>query len=234
MAGTGTNVLVTEKQSYTNTFPNQYAMDYCSATNLEIAGSTTEGFVDAVAAFTDGYYMKSSIAMRQQHTGGADSWVGTCMVYYTSQYVQDNTDGALCHVLLHDSTTTAGPRDFGSSILIHVTSATWYPPQREGSVTPSGNITQGDKYGIVSSPDAATANVLTAGYYASTQWYQPVQASTYAAMRRYGRGDLVAAYCMQGAGSTTYFQQHGTPVTLASGMALIAGTSLLYSTMIAL
>lgn len=234
--GTGANVFVTERsKSYTTKFPDQYSMDFCSETNLEIAGSaTTEGFVDAVAAFTDGYYMKSTMAMHQQHAGGVDSWTGTCVLYYSSEYVQDNTHGSVCHVVTHDASTTAGPTDFGSSILIHVTSATWYPPQKEGSVTPSGNLVQGDKYGLVALPAAVTGHVLRAGYYASVKWYQPVSASDYIAVARYGRGDRVAAYCMQGQGSTSYFQQHGTPVTLASGMALIAGTSLLYSTMIAL
>jgi hypothetical protein len=234
VAGTGSNVLVTAKASYTTAHPDQYSMDFCQATNLEIAGASTEDLADAVKAFTDGYYVKSTVALRQQFAGGADSWVGTCLVYYESQYVQDNTDGALCHVVMRESTTTAGPRDFGSSILVHITSATWYPPQREGSVTPPGSTVSDAKYGLVHSPSVATANVLYDGYYATATWYQPTMATTYAAGRRYGRGDIVGAYCMQGAGSTSYFQQHAEPVTLTSAMALIAGTSLLFSTVIAL
>jgi hypothetical protein len=233
--GVGTNVIVNEKASYTNTFPNQYSMDFCAATNLEVAGSaSTEDFTDAVKAWTDGYYMRSTISMKQQHAGDTDSWQGTCLVYYTSQYVQDNTEGSLCHVVLHDSTATAGPQDFGSSSVIHVPAASWYPPQREGSVSPAGLALTDDKYGITYTPNVVVANVLTVGYYASAFWYQPVSASEYDTMKRYGRGDLIAAYCMQGSGSTSYFQQHTEPMALTGAMVLIAGTAVLASTVMAI
>lgn len=157
-------------------------------------------------AFSDGYYATSTIALAQQFAGGSDSWQGTCIVYYTSELVRDVTDGSLCHVVLHDAIVTAGPQDFGSSLLMHVTAATWSPPQREGSLTPAGSTLTDAKYGLVHVPSAETKDVLTEGYYASTTWFQPVPSTAYASMRRYGRGDMVTAYCVQGAGSTSYFQ----------------------------
>lgn len=187
-----------------------------------------------VKAYTDGYYMRSTISMKQQLVGASDSWQGTCLVYYTSQYVQDNTEGTLCHVVSHDSTATAGPQDFGSQNVIHIPAATWAPPQKEASVAPTGLAITDDKYGLTYSPSTGVANVLTVGYYGSAFWYQPATASTYASVKRYGRGDLIAAYCIQGSGSTSYFQQHTEPMALTGAMALIAGTAVLASTAMAI
>jgi hypothetical protein len=126
-------------------------------------------------------------------------------VYYSTEYVQNNTNGSVCFAAGVSSSTGAGPRDFGAGYLMEVTSSTWKPPAASASLTPSSGELSGTKYGITKNPSAAVATMFTQGYYASVEWYQPKYASTYTGIARYGKDDFAGAYCMQGAGSTSYF-----------------------------
>merc|ERR1711881_718229 len=74
----------------------------------------------------------------------------------------------------------------------------------------------GTKYAITYSPSAITANIFTAGFYASATWYQPKYASSYTDVARYGKDDYVGAYCMQGTGANSYFSAPAGSVKLAS------------------
>ena len=126
-------------------------------------------------------------------------------MYYSTEYVQNNTNGSVCFAAGVNTATGSGPRDFGQGYLMEVTSSTWKPPAKEASLTPSSGELSGTKYGISKSPSAAAAGMFTQGYYASAEWYQPKYASTYTGIARYGKDDYAGAYCMQGSGSTTYF-----------------------------
>ena len=44
------------------------------------------------------------------------------MVYYTSQYIQDDTNGAVC---MAATQATTGPNDLASVNLIHIKASTW-------------------------------------------------------------------------------------------------------------
>jgi len=120
-AGTGTNSIVTATASYTNKFPNLYQEDYCSATNFKLSGTTDTGsLTTAVKAWSDGYTVTSTVAMSRVITGAKGGWKGTCLAHYSDTNTLDNGTGSICHSVLHDSTSTAGPTDFGASYLIHV------------------------------------------------------------------------------------------------------------------
>lgn len=106
---------------------------------------------------------------------------------------------------------------------MHVPQATWKPPAMSASVTPTGTVLTGDKYGIVYSPTGATSRLFTSTYYASVTWYQPKYASTYSDIARFGKDDYVGAYCMQGAGSTSYFSAPAAGYKL-SGAAYVAAS----------
>lgn len=54
--------------------------------------------------------------------GAAAGWRGVCMVYYTSQYIQDDTNGAVCMAATQAST---GPNDLAGVYLIHIKASTW-------------------------------------------------------------------------------------------------------------
>lgn len=77
------------------------------------------------------------------------------MVYYTSQYIQDNTNGAVCVTATQSSGTSLGS-DLASVDLSHVPAATWTPPASSASVTSTGNALSDAKYGITKVPSAAT------------------------------------------------------------------------------
>jgi len=164
-------------------------------------------------------------------TGAAGGWRGACMVYYTSQYVQSNINGSLCFAAMQSTASGAGPMDFGAGYLMHVPQATWAPPARTASVTPSGMVLSGDKYGLSYTPSSTQSRIFTQGFYASVQWYQPKYASTYADIARFGKDDYFGSYCMQGSGSTSYFSapQAGVKLTGAVYVAvsvLSLGTAL--------
>ena len=90
------------------------------------------------------------------------------------------------------------------------------------------------KYGINLNPLASTKYLLTDGFYSTAKWYQPSLASTYADLARYGKADWVAAYCMQGTGTTSYFIAPDSAVQLTGGAALVAGAALIATTVLAL
>lgn len=120
-AGTGTNNVVSGVDSFTNTFPNLYSMDYCSTTNIKLSGTgNTEDLTAEVKAWSDGYKMTSTISMQMIIAGGKDGWRGTCLVYYTDDNIMDSTEGTVCHVHVHETLITAGPMDFGASYLVHI------------------------------------------------------------------------------------------------------------------
>lgn len=94
-------------------------------------------------------------------TGAAGGWRGVCLVYYSSQYIQDNTNGALCFVAKQSTSAGAGPIDFGAGYLMHVASSTWQPPAKSASLSPNANTLSGGKYDITYSPSAVTNNIFT-------------------------------------------------------------------------
>lgn len=225
-AGNGTNALTSAPASYTNNlpgFPQSYTENLCLASDLALTGTTdTSGLDSTVTAYSDGYKAKVTLSLEQILPGAAGGWAGVCLVYYSSEYVQDNTNGAVCFVAGVNSATGSGPRDFGAGYLLEVAPASWKPPALSASVTVSTGALTAGKYGIVRAPSAATANMFTLGYYASAEWYQPKYASSYTGIARYGKDDYVGAYCMQGAGSTSYFSAPAGSAKLTGAVQLAA------------
>jgi len=105
---------------------------------------------------------------------------------------------------------------------MNVASSTWQPPAAKASLQPSSAELTGGKYSIVYSPSAITANMYTAGFYASVTWYQPKFAASYTTIARYGKDDYVGAYCMQGTGSNSYFSAPAASVKLAGAVYMAA------------
>lgn len=208
-AGAGSNALTAAPSSFTNNLPGvpaSFAENLCLSSDLLLTGTTdTSALAAAVTAYSDGYKAKISLNLEMILPGAAGGWAGVCIVYYSTEYVQNNTNGSVCFAAGVSSATGAGPRDFGAGYLMEVTSSTWKPPAASASLTPSSGELSGTKYGIVKLPAAAVATMFTQGYYASVEWYQPKYASTYTGIARYGKDDFAGAYCMQGAGSTSYF-----------------------------
>lgn len=125
-AGTGSNNVVVAPTGFTNLYPNLYTQNYCSSTNVLLEGTTdTSSLATTVTAYSDGYLAKSTVSLDTLFNGAQDSWRGTCFVYYSSQYVQNATNGSVCHVVARDTTAGAGMMDFGNSYLIHVPRDTW-------------------------------------------------------------------------------------------------------------
>lgn len=183
-----------------------YLGDYCQTTTMLLAGTDdVSGLSDVVRSFSDGYKASSSMALDAMFSGAREGWRGSCLVYYSSEKVQDNTNGALCHVIARDTTATSGPFDFGESYLIHIVASNWSPPATSASIIPANLALSEAKYGIVHSPSVATKYLLTTGYYSTLSWYQPKPASSYGLVQRYGKSEIVAGYCMQGSGTTSYF-----------------------------
>lgn len=89
------------------------------------------------------------------------------------------------------------------------------------------------KYGIVNTPSSATYT-YTGGYYASSAWYQPKYASSYADIARFGKDRYTGAYCMQGAGASSYFSAPAAGVQLQSAVKLAAGAIALGSAILAM
>lgn len=225
-AGSGTNALTAAESSYTNNldgFPQSYTESLCLASDLLLTGTTdTSGLATTITAYSDGYKAKVSLALEQILPGAAGGWAGVCLVYYSSEYVQDNTNGAVCFVAGTNTATGSGPRDFGAGYLLEVAPATWKPPARSASVTTATGTLSGGKYGLTLAPSTATANMFTASYYASAEWYQPKYASSYTGIARYGKDDYVGAYCMQGASGTSYFSAPAGSAKLTGAVQLAA------------
>jgi len=108
--------------------------------------------------------------------------------------------------VIRDINTGAGPQDFGQSYLIHIPVDTWSPPTATAAFDPKALELKLTKYAISYDPTSSTKYLMTEGYYATAQWYQPKFASSYSLIARYGKDDWVGSYCMQGNGQTGYFQ----------------------------
>jgi len=223
-AGSGTNSLTTAPSSYTNNLPGvsaDFAENLCLSSDLLLSGTTDTSSLDStITAYSDGYKAKISLALEMILPGAGAGWAGVCIVYYSTEYVQNNTNGSVCFAAGVNSATGSGPRDFGAGYLMEVTSSTWKPPAASASLTPSSGELSGTKYGITKSPSAAVATMFTQGYYASVEWYQPKYASTYTGIARYGKDDYAGAYCMQGAGSTSYFSATAGSAKLTGAVSL--------------
>lgn len=114
-AGTGTNGLTTAPTSFTNSWPGRVADNRCTTSNLLVSGTTdTSGLSSTITAYSDGYKATITIALEQLAGGALGGWTGVCMVLYQSQYIQDNTNGALCVASVQASASGAGPIDFGA------------------------------------------------------------------------------------------------------------------------
>lgn len=125
-AGSGTNNLSTAPTSFNNSSPNQLNENYCGGSNLKLEGTTdTSSLSSTITAYSDGYKGTLTLDLEMILPGAAQGWRGVCMVYYSSQYVQDNTNGSMCFAAQQDTATGSGPTDFGSGYLMNVASATW-------------------------------------------------------------------------------------------------------------
>jgi len=205
-AGAGTNTLTTAPTTFTNSSPNMVNQQFCGGSNLELTGTAdTSALTATITDWSDGYKAKVTMNLEMILPGAAGGWRGVCMVYYSSVYVMDNTNGAICFAAQVNSAVGSGPTDFGAGYLMDVASSVWQPPMNKSSLAPSSAALTGGKYDIVYAPSAATAFMYTEGYYASVTWYQPKYASSYSGIARYGKDDYLGAYCMQGAGSNSYF-----------------------------
>lgn len=124
-AGTGANALTTAKASFTNLFPDRVndSQNFCSSTNLLLSGlADTSALASTITAYSDGYLATVTMALDWFQAGAAGGWRGVCMVYYTSQYIQDDTNGAVCMAAVQ---ATTGPNDLSGVFLIHVKASTW-------------------------------------------------------------------------------------------------------------
>merc|ERR1711957_1086854 len=132
--------------------PNRVDENYCSDTNLLLAGVTdTSTLAATVTAFSDGYVATITMSLDWIQTGAYGGWRGVCMVAYNSLGTNSGGKGS----------------DFAGSFLLHAPAATWTPPAMTGSITPTTLALTNAKYGIVSTPAAATPYIFTGGYYTS-------------------------------------------------------------------
>lgn len=233
-AGSGANTLTSSKASFSNTSGNRYDQNYCSEAKLLLVGkAATTTLATAVAAFSDGYKAEVTLKLDYLLAGAQGGWRGACMVHYISQYLSDETNGAVC--VAATQTTGGLGTDLAAVKLVHVAAAAWQTAMgtTSAAVTPSSPLSDA-KYGIVYAPSAAAKYTFTDGYYASAAWYQPKSASTYADIGRYGKGNFAGSYCFQGSGSTSYFSQAGAGLTLASAATLAAGAMSLGSALLAM
>lgn len=218
-AGSGTNNLTTAPASFTYSSPNMVNENLCGTSDLLLAGTTdTSGLSSTITEYSDGYKGTLTLNLEMLLAGDSGGWRGVCMVKYSSQYMADNTNGSICFVAQQDTATGAGPTDFGKGYLMHVTSAIWQPPANTATLTASSSELTGGKYSISYSPSAAVSQIYTQGHYASATWYQPKHATSYTLVARYGKDDYAGAYCMQGAGSNSYFSAPAASVKLTGAI----------------
>lgn len=214
-SATGTNTITSSQTEYTLTAPDLYLGDYCSTNTMLLEGTTDISTLsDVVTAFSDGYKIESSFSLDTFFGGAREAWRGSCMVYYSSANVQDNTSGAMCHVVSRDSYANSGPFDFGASYLIHISPSNWSPPASSAAIVPKNLALSDSKYGITHSPSIATNYLLATNFYSIVTWYQPKAASSYSLISRYGKASLVGGYCMQGSGTTSYFSPPSESISL--------------------
>jgi hypothetical protein len=124
-AGTGANNLTTSPTSFKNSSPDRVDQNYCSTTNLALTGlADTSALAATVTAYSDGYQATITMALDWLQAGAQGGWRGVCMVYYTSQYIQDDTNGAVCMTAVQSTGTGLGS-DLAGVYLIHVPATTW-------------------------------------------------------------------------------------------------------------
>lgn len=127
-AGSGTNDLTASLATYSST-------NMCLGTNLLLEGTTdTSSLGTVITDWSDGYKATSTINLETFLGGALASWRGVCMVYYSSQYVMDNTNGAVCHVAVQSTDNIWGQ---SAQYLMHVPQATWAAPKDTMTITPS-------------------------------------------------------------------------------------------------
>jgi len=69
----------------------------CGGSNLDLSGtSDTSALSSTITDWSDGYKAKVTMNLEMILPGAAGGWRGVCMVYYSSQYVMDNTNGSVC------------------------------------------------------------------------------------------------------------------------------------------
>merc|ERR1711881_314462 len=116
----------TGPDNFTNSSPNMVTENKCTDTWLLLEGlADTSGLTDDVKAFSDGYKATLTLGMEFFAGGAQGGWRGVCMVYYSSQYIQDNTNGAICAAAQQNATAGSGPFDFGGIYLMHVQNSSW-------------------------------------------------------------------------------------------------------------
>ena len=72
-------------------------------TTWTLVGSTNDNALPArVKRYSDGYKIVSSMAMEATPV---NTMVGTCVLYYFDSDSWDDTNGAVCHGVVSDSTT---------------------------------------------------------------------------------------------------------------------------------
>lgn len=124
-AGSGANALTTSPTAFFNASPSRVDQNYCSSTNLNLTGlADTSALAATVTAYSDGYMATITMALDWVQAGAQGGWRGVCMVYYTSQYIQDDTNGAVCMTAVQSTGTGLGS-DLGGVYLIHVPATTW-------------------------------------------------------------------------------------------------------------
>jgi len=234
------------------------------ATTWVLAGSTTayvgtlstDGYtLAATAAFVAPLAVTPTIAAETLVSGASAVGMGTCVETLTTAgaaqatTVTDNGNFAICHFLFYvavDSgniTFTAastGTTDWG--VTSYLNTAQWGTAGSgiKGSTmntSAGGTAITAATWGMALSPAAATGTTTIAAGSKVWTWYQPTQATTYAAtaLRRYGGGynnstaDKVKAYCVsQRLTATTTNVAAGivaasAVVTLSGASALAAG-----------
>jgi len=125
-SGSGTNNLTTAPTDFTNSYPSRVSDNLCLSSNLQLAGtSDTSSLSSTITSYSDGYAATLTLELEMLLTGAAGGWRGVCVVYYSSQYVMDNTNGAMCYAAQQNTATGSGPIDYGNGYLMNVASATW-------------------------------------------------------------------------------------------------------------
>lgn len=125
VGGSGPNTLTTSPTTFKNSSPNRVDQNYCSDTNLNLTGlADTSALAATVTAYSDGYLATITMGLDWIQAGAQGGWRGVCMVYYTSQYIQDDTNGAVCMTAVQ-ATGTGLASDLGGVYLVHVPATTW-------------------------------------------------------------------------------------------------------------
>lgn len=91
-AGSGSNILAEPEAAFTTEEPSKLQGKFCAGTTMILEGTIdTTTLSDTISAYSDGYKASTTIQMDQFFAGGVDGWRGTCLVYYSSESVEDNT-----------------------------------------------------------------------------------------------------------------------------------------------